>query len=185
VSTAKKWATYEDVLAAPPDKVAEVVNGDLYTSPRPSMLHARAASVLGAELGPPFGRGRSGPGGWVILDQPELHLGRQILVPDLGGWRRERLPEIPDAPFMTVPPDWVCEVLSPSTQGLDRAEKLPVYGKHGVANAWLLDPIARLLEVYRVDGTSYRLIATHHGDEAVKAEPFEVFELELSLLWSR
>src|SRR2546423_15702791 len=98
MSTAKKWATYEDVLAAPPNKVAEVINGDLYTSPRPSMLHSRAASVLGEELGPPFGRGRGGPGGWVILDEPELHLGRQILVPDLAAWRRERLPELPDAP---------------------------------------------------------------------------------------
>lgn len=185
MSTAKKWATYEDVLAAPSNLIAEVIDGELHTSPRPTILHSRAASALGVELGVPFGKGNGGPGGWVFLLESELHLGRQILVPDYAAWRRERMPELPDAPFLSVPPEWVCEILSPSTQAIDRSQKLPLYAKHGVAHAWLLDPSAKLLEVYRVDGTTYRLVGSYRGEERVKAEPFEVFELDLALLWQR
>src|SRR5262245_52802862 len=122
-----KRATYDDVLTAPPHKVAEVINGKLHLFPRPALPHCAAASVLGAELGLPFGRGRGGPGGWIILAEPELHLGEDILVPDLAGWRRERWPAIDRSAYTTLPPDWVCEVLSRSTEKVDRAEKLPIY----------------------------------------------------------
>jgi Uma2 family endonuclease len=185
VSTAKKLPTYEDVLSAPENVVAEIVNDVLYTHPRPRTIHSQAASTLGEELGPPFKRGRNGPGGWMLLDEPELHLGRAILVPDLAGWRRERLPELPDAPFLTVAPDWVCEVLSPSTEQLDRAEKLPLYARQGVAHAWLVNPEVRTLEVLRLDGATFRLISTHREGDRVRAEPFEAFELDLALLWAR
>ena len=124
---ARRPATYEDVLASPPDVVAEVVAGVLYQSPRPALPHAMAASVVGEELGPPFKRGKGGPGGWIILDEPEVHLGRDIVVPDLGGWRRQTLQELPEAAYLTVAPDWVCEVSSPSTRALDRGAKLEVY----------------------------------------------------------
>src|SRR6185437_11076720 len=122
---AKHGATYADVLAAPAGMVAEVVHGVLHTQPRPAMPHTRAASRLGGELGGPFDRGRGGPGGWIILYEPELHLGEDILVPDLGGWRRERLPKVPmGAAYLTLAPDWICEVVSPSTQAFDRGDKL-------------------------------------------------------------
>jgi Uma2 family endonuclease len=126
-------------------------------------------------LGGPFDRGAGGPGGWVILDEPELHLGPEpdILVPDLAGWRRERMPEMPDAPFVTLAPDWLCEVLSESTEGIDRAEKVPVYAREGVAFVWLVDPLLHTLEVLRLDGTSFRLFATFRGEACVRAEPFD------------
>jgi len=180
---ARSRATYDDLLAVPSNQVAELIDGLLHTHPRPAARHTNAASVLGEELGPPFRRGRGGPGGWVILDEPELHLGADILVPDLAGWRRARMPEIPDVPFFTLPPDWVCEVLSPSTEAIDRSEKLPIYARQGVAHAWLVDPIAKTLEVLRLDGNAHRVIATWRESARVRAEPFDAIELDLSLLW--
>jgi Uma2 family endonuclease len=185
VSTVAKLASYDDLLDLPENQVGEIVNGTLHVHPRPTIPHARAATALGEELGPRFGRSRGGPNGWVFLDEPELHLGRQILVPDLAAWRRERMPELPDAPYLSVAPDWVCEVLAPSTEGLDRSEKLPLYARHGVAHAWLLSPLARSLEVFRLDGATFRLIAAHRDTEQVNAEPFEELALDLGLLWQR
>ena len=178
-----KRPTYEDLLALPAHQVGEIVNDVLYAHPRPAIRHARAASTLGARLEGRFGGGDDGPEEWVFLDEPELHLGRHVLVPDIAGWRRERMPSLPDAPFLSVSPDWVCEVLSPSTEGLDRSEKLPVYARHGVAHVWLLGPTAKSLEVFRLDGLTFRLVATFAGDEEVHVEPFEVFGLPLRRLW--
>lgn len=185
--SAYRRATYADVLAAPAHVVAEVIGGELYTQPRPATPQALAASALGEELGPPFRRGHGGPGGWVFLDEPELHLGPEpdIVVPDLAGWRRERMPELPEAPYLTLAPDWLCEVVSSSTQALDRTRKLPLYCREQVSHVWLVDPLARTLEVYRLDGESYRLIASHGGDVAIHAEPFEAVALELGALWAR
>ncbi len=180
---ARNRATYEDLLKVDSNKVAEIIDGVLRTSPRPAARHTNAASVLGEELGPPFRRGRGGPGGWVILDEPELHLAADILVPDLAGWRRENMPEIPDEPFFTLAPDWACEVLSPSTEAVDRADKLPIYAREGVGHAWLVDPIAQTLEVLRLDGDTYRLVATWRESARVRAEPFDAIELDLALLW--
>lgn len=180
----RRIATYDDVLAAPADVVAELVRGVLHTSPRPRLVHAGVASVLGEELGPPFRRGRGGPGGWLILDEPEVHLGENIVVPDLAGWRRERMPALPDQPFVVLAPDWICEVLSPSTAVFDRRDKLPVYANAGVLHVWLVDPQSHLLEVLRLDGTTYRIVATFAGDDGVRAEPFEAIELPLAALWN-
>jgi Uma2 family endonuclease len=179
----KRPARYEDLAALPPHVVGEIVDGDLYVSPRPASPHARASSVLGAELGGPFDRGRGGPGGWILLDEPELHLGPDVLVPDLAGWRRERMPELPRAAFFTLTPDWICEVISPSTARLDRVRKLRAYARERVQHAWLIDPDARTLEVYRLDGERYVLLAQHEDDERVRAEPFDAIELELAALW--
>jgi Uma2 family endonuclease len=176
---------YERFLAQPDHVVSEIIDGVLITSARPASRHAHAASVLGVELGGPFHRGRSGPGGWVILDEPELQLGPHILVPDLAGWRRDRMPQLPDVARFELPPDWVCEVLSPSTQALDRADKLPIYAAHGIGNAWLVDPIAQTLEVFRLESGRWSLLGTHRDDAVVRAEPFDAKDLELSALWAR
>jgi len=180
----KKRATYDDVLAAPPHKVAEIVDGELILSPRPAARHAAAASVLSEELGPPFKRGRGGPGGWLIVYEPELHFADDVLVPDLAGWRRERMAVLPDAPFMTLPPDWICEVLAPGSFRFDRKQKMPIYAEQGVRNAWLVDPVERTLEVFRLVENRRLLLATFADDERVRAEPFDAIELELGLLWA-
>jgi Uma2 family endonuclease len=177
-------ASYEDLLAVPAHLVAEIVSGTLHTSPRPAARHAAAATVLGEELGPPFRRGRDGPGGWVILFEPELHLEEDILVPDLAGWLRTRMPEVPDAAFLTLAPDWVCEVLSPSTATLDRTEKMPVYARERIPHLWLIDPYARTLEVFRLEGTRYAVVATWREDARARAAPFDAIELDLRLLWN-
>ncbi len=184
-NAAKKTATYQDVMNAPRHQVAELIHGTLSVLPRPAALHARASSRLGSKLGRPFDEGEGGPGGWVILDEPELHLGSDILVPDLAGWRRARMPQIPDAAFFTLAPDWVCEVLSPSTEQIDRTDKVPIYAATGVAHAWLMSPLARTLEVLELDGRTFRIISTHKNDERVRARPFDAIEFELGALWER
>ncbi len=182
-SPVKRKATYADLEALPVWQVGEIVEGDLYASPRPASRHALASSVLGGELLGPFQLGRNGPGGWWILDEPELHLDRDVVVPDIAGWRRERLPVVEDVPYFTLVPDWICEVLSPSTARLDRVKKLRVYARAGVANAWIVDAIGHTLEVFRRDGAQWTLVATHGGDERVRAEPFGAVEIELGALW--
>jgi Uma2 family endonuclease len=181
---AKRRATYADVLAAPAEMIAEIIDGELRLSPRPALRHSAVSSALGEELGPPFKRGRGGPGGWIILDEPELHLASDILVPDLAGWRRERLPVLPDEPYLTLAPDWVCEVLSPSTEKIDRSDKLGIYAREGVRHAWLVNPIQRLLEVLRLDDGQWVRVAAYRDDARVRAEPFDAIELDLAVLWA-
>jgi len=181
---AKRRATYEDVLAVPEHLVAELIRGELVVSPRPASRHARAASRLGMGVGGPFDRGIGGPGGWIILDEPELHLGDEVLIPDMAGWRREHMPELPDVAAFELRPDWVCEVVSPSTEAHDRADKMPSYAAAGVSHVWLIDPIIATLEVFRLDG-AWRLVGTWKGDCKVRAEPFDAVELDLAALWSR
>lgn len=145
-----------------------------------------AASALAEELGLPFKRGRGGPGGRILLDEPELHLGADIVVPDLAGWRRARMPEVPiDLPYFVLAPDWVCEVLSPSTAAFDRGRKLAVDAREQVAHVWLVDPANQTLEVLRLDGETYRIVNVSGGEAAVRAEPFDAIELELRVLWAR
>lgn len=182
---ARRRATYEDLLHVPDHQVAEIVDGELIVSPRPSGPHARATSVIGMEIGGPFDRGRGGPGGWWIVDEPELHLGEDVVVPDVAGWRRERMPVYPDAPFVTLAPDWVCEVLSTRTRRLDRIRKMPVYAREGVPWIWIVDPDAETLEVFRLQTGSWVLASSHVGDEEVRAEPFAAVPLALGALWNR
>lgn len=180
----RRRATYQDVLDAPAHLVAEVVGGELWLSPRPAGPHTSVASALGAELAQPFHRGRGGPGGWIILDEPELHLGPEIVVPDLAGWRRERLPGIRNVAYFTLAPDWLCEVISPSTEKLDRAKKLPIYAAHGVRHVWLINPLQRTLEVLRLHDGNWLTLAVHCDDARVRAEPFDAIELDLADLWA-
>lgn len=184
VESHRRRATYQDVRDAPAHLVAEIVNGTLHLSPRPAGPHTAVASALGAELLPPFGRGRGGPGGWIILDEPELHLGEDVLVPDLAGWRRERMSIVTEAAGFTIVPDWICEVLSRSTEKLDRAEKLAIYAAHGVRHAWLVSPRLRTLEVLRLHEGMWLAVGTCTDDARVRAEPFDAHELELAALWA-
>lgn len=179
----KKDATYADLCAVPENFVAEILEGELYAFPRPAIPHAHAASVLGGELHGPFHQGRNGPGGWLILDEPELHFGADVLVPDIAGWRRERLPSPPAAAHIELEPDWLCEVLSPSTETVDRTKKLKIYAREGVQHVWLLNPLLRTLEVLRLSAGRWSLVATHEGEARVRAEPFDAIELELAALW--
>jgi Uma2 family endonuclease len=179
----KRPATYTDLEELPPNMVGEIIAGELYASPRPAMPHTLLTTELALELLGPFHRGQGGPGGWRILIEPELHLQGDVLVPDFGGWRRERLPKAPKGAALTLAPDWACEILSPSTEARDRASKLPIYAREGVPHVWLLDPELRTLEVFRLDGAHYVLLATHAGDARVRVEPFDAIELELKALW--
>lgn len=182
---ARKLATYQDVLDAPNHVVAEILNGELYTHPRPASPHARAASKLGGALDGPFDTGRDGPGGWVLLYEPELHLDADILVPDLGGWRRERMAEMPHEAFFTLAPDWACEVLSPGTARIDRVKKVPRYAAANVGHVWLIDPLLRTLEVLRLTASGYLLAQSFADADEIRAEPFEAVPLALAALWSR
>ena len=177
-------ATYEDLKKVPDIMVAEIVDGELHVSPRPALPHANAASALGALLGLPFHFGRGGPGGWIILFEPELHFGRNVLVPDLAGWRRSRLPHVPDAPYLALAPDWVCEVSSPSTAMLDRAKKLQIYARAKVGHAWIIDPSAHLVEVLQREAGRWLIAAAYAGAKVVRADPFAEIPLDLGLLWT-
>jgi Uma2 family endonuclease len=177
-------ATYADLVALPEHLVGEIVDDELWASPRPAPRHAWAEGQLMAELGGRLrGGGSSGPRGLRILPKPELHFGRQVVVPDLAGWRRERLPRLPETAHVELAPDWLCEVLSPSTMRLDRDKKLRVYAEAGVDHVWLVDPLAHSLEVLRRAGTAWHCIATHAGRDVVQVEPFENLDLALARLW--
>ncbi len=176
-------ATYQDVLDAPPHKVAEVIYGVLQMTPRPAIPHARASSSMGGKLFDPFDGGRGGPGGWWIIDEPELHLGEDILVPDLAGWRRERLPNLPNAAFFELAPDWVCEVLSPSTRQMDLTDKRDIYAREGVSHPWFVDPDARTLEAFELKEAQWVLIASLADDAPVSLPPFDAVSFPLSALW--
>jgi Uma2 family endonuclease len=181
---ALRRANYEDVLTAPPDKIAEVIHGVLHLSPRPVGPHSAAGGSLCDELGPPFKRGRGGPGGWVILYEPELHLADHILVPDLAGWRRQRMPLLPRTAHITLTPDWVCEILSPRTARLDRTEKKPLYANLGVAYLWLVDPEALTLETYQLIEGRWVDMGAYSKSDRPRAVPFDAIELDLGALWA-
>lgn len=184
----KRSAIYDDVLKLPDNVIGEIIDGELLVSPRPSPKHSVAASSLLSEIHGPFQFGRGGPGGWWILTEPEIHLGsksqQDILVPDLGGWRKTRLPKIPDESYLTLVPDWVCEVLSPTNAQLDRAKKVPKYGEYGVKHLWLVDPLARTLEVLKLENNRWVLFHSFAEKDKFRAEPFEAMEFDLSNLWA-
>jgi Uma2 family endonuclease len=179
----KKGATYDDLVRVPENYVAEMFDGELYASPRPAPRHGHAAVALVAKIGGPFHFDRD-PGGWLLLIEPELHFRNDVVVPDLAAWRRERLPAVPDEPYLTLAPDWVCEVLSPSTETIDRGRKLGIYAREGVPHVWLVDPLRQALEVLALVSGSLEEIAEHHGDVSVRARPFDAIALELQALWS-
>jgi Uma2 family endonuclease len=177
-------ATYEDLIKVPDTCVAEIVDGELHSSPRPAPRHARAGVTVGGLLEPPFNRGRGGPGGWCILYEPELHLGRDVLVPDWSGWRQERMPTLPETAYFPLAPDWICEILSASTASFDRVKKLAIYAREQVRHAWLIDPVARTLEVLQLDAGRWTVLGNYAGADRVRAEPFAAIEIDLADLWA-
>jgi len=186
VGEPKRRATYDDVLAAPEHQVAEILDGELVLSPRPAARHACASSAVGSKVFDAFHLepgDPARPGGWWILYEPELHLGQDVVVPDLAGWRREHMPRIPDVKWFDLPPDWLCETLSPSTARIDRGRKLRIYAREAVHHVWLLDPSARTLEVLVLAGDRWSIAAVHSGSDMVRAEPFAAIDLDLARLW--
>lgn len=182
---APRPATYQDVLDAPPNMVAEIVHGALHLQARPARRHGVAHSRLLGRIGNSFDFGDGGPGGWLIMTEPEIHLGDDVLVPDIGGWRRERLAPIEgDPPWFDLAPDWVCEVLSPSTRRLDQTGKRDVYAREGVAHLWFVDPLARTLEAFEFRDGHWTLLATLSEDDPVRLPPFDAIEFPLSALWA-
>ena len=181
---ARKRATYEDLYNIPENMTGEIINGELVVTPRPSRKHTSAASSLGYKLGPAyqFGEG-GGPGGWIIIVEPEIGLGGDIVVPDLAGWRRERFPIAEDHNWISVAPDWVCEVLSPGTFRRDKIEKMPAYARHGVAHFWSIDPLNKTLEVFKLEAARWVLLGVYAEDDKVRAEPFQEVEIDLTNLW--
>ena len=180
----RKSATYADIEALPPHVVGEIAFGVLHTHPRPAPRHVRASSRLGFVLGSPFDLGSGGPGGWVFLDEAELHLGEHVLVPDSAGWRRERLPELPETAYLETAPDWICEVLSPSTRRFDLTDKLDIYATAGVSHCSYVHPDARTLEVLALQNRKWLIAATFKDADAVCAPPFEAHTFNLDVLWS-
>mgnify|MGYP000213648758 CR=1 FL=1 len=179
-----KPATYDDILALPDYKVGEMISGMLYVQARPAPRHARASSTLGVDVGSLFDRGRGGPGGWWILDEPELHIDGDVLVPDLAGWRRERMPKLPDTSWFELAPDWVAEVLSPGTARKDRGIKMPIYARWGVEHCWLIDPDARTLEAYANQDGQWLLLGAWGDADQVTVAPFAAVAFDLAGLWA-
>ena len=180
---AAKPATYADLEKVPPHLVAEIIHGVLETHPRPAARHGSAAYRLGTKLGYPFDLGEGGPGGWHFIIEPELHLGPHVLVPDIAGWRRERLHKLPETPYIELPPDWVCEILSPSTARLDQGPKRQIYARAGISHLWMLDPATRVLESFELTGGKWLLLGTAVGSEAVCFPPFDAVSFSLDLLF--
>jgi Uma2 family endonuclease len=181
---ARRAATYDDLLAVPEPLVAEILFGELVTHPRPAPRHSRASLRLGTILSGPFDLGINGPGGWVFLGEPELHLGEHVVVADLAAWRHDRLSDFPDTAWIEVAPDWVCEVLSPSTESYDRGDKRLIYAAAGVDHVWHINPLLKMLEVYERREGKWLLLDVFRDDAQVAAAPFADFGFSLSLLWT-
>jgi Uma2 family endonuclease len=183
---ARKPARYDEILKVPDTKVAEIIDGELIVSPRPASPHAYAASVMGADLIGSFHRPPGdphGPGGWWLLDEPELHFSDDIIVPNQAGWRRTRMSTVPKVAAFTQAPDWVCEVISPSTGRIDRSRKMRIYAREGVAHLWLVEPLLRTVEVYRLQEGAWVVATVHGGDTPARLEPFDAIELDVSRWW--
>jgi Uma2 family endonuclease len=181
---AEKLASYQDIIDLPAHMTGEIVSGVLHAHPRPAPRHALAASALGADISAPYQFGRGGPGGWWILDEPEIHLGQNILVPDLAGWKKTKMPHLPETDWFETVPDWVCEILSPATERFDRAEKMPLYAQYGVQYCWLVDPVIQTLEAFKLIEGRWVLLSTLDKQKQVSIEPFDATEFNLSDLWS-
>jgi Uma2 family endonuclease len=181
----RRRATYEDVLNAPEHKVAEIIDGVLYLSPRPAVEHGIATTELVTDLNTTLRKARGGPEGCWFVVEPELHFGEDVLVPDIAGWRQSRMPNAPTGPFSTLAPDWLCETLSPSTAKLDRTKKLRVYARERVQYVWLVDPGRKRLEALRLRGSSWVTQATYRAHDRVREEPFDSVEIDLAVLWGQ
>ena len=176
-------ATYDDLYTIPDNTTGEIINGKLIVTPRPSRKHVYASSSFGMLLQSLQFREGGGPGGWIFMDEPEIAFDQDILVPDIAGWKKERFPVEEDHNWISIAPDWVCEVLSPSTARTDKTAKMPVYARANVPHLWLLDPIAGTLDVFRLVESAWLVAGLFAGNDKVRAEPFQAVEIDLGLLW--
>lgn len=181
----RRDATYADLEALPPNVVGQILYGVLHAHPRPAPRHGVAANRLGTQVTGPFDFGNRGPGGWIFMVEPELHLGPHVVVPDIAGWKIERLTPFPETAYIETPPDWLAEILSPSTQAIDRTDKLAIYASFGVRHCWYVDPIAKTLEVMELTGGKWLLLAALKDDAPVCQPPFEAHTFPLDNLWVR
>jgi Uma2 family endonuclease len=183
-NAAKRKAVYEDIYKLPENMTGEIIDGEIHAFPRPHYRHGNIESLLNGELVPPYRYGRGGgPGGWIFLVEPEIMLGENLLVPDLAGWKKERLPKLPQKNWSTTPPDWICEILSPNTKGHDRIKKMPIYAQNGVNHAWLIDPVERTLEVFQLEGGRWVAVGFYGENDVVRAEPFKEAEIKMGDFW--
>jgi Uma2 family endonuclease len=180
---AQKPATYADLEAVPDHLVAEILFGSLVTHPRPAPPHSVASNALAYELTGPFQKGRGGPGGWVFMTEPGLYLGPHVIVPDLAGWRRERMPRLPPKARVEIAPDWACEVISRSTEAYDKGPKRRICATYGVKHLWHVNPTSKILEVFELRDGQWLLVEAFEGADSVKAPPFLEAEFQLCDLW--
>jgi Uma2 family endonuclease len=181
---AKKKATYEDLYSIPENMTGEIINGELIVTPRPAPKHIRTASVLGSKIMPPYDFGEGGgPGGWIFLIEVEVQLGEHTVVPDLAGWKKERFPKNLEHNYISVAPDWVCEILSPSTFRADKVKKMPIYAHYGVGHIWLIDPVAMTMDAFRLESGKWVLLGSFSENDKVRADPFQEIEIHLEDLW--
>lgn len=177
-------ATYEDILALPENIVGEILNGQLEAHPRPAPKHALAASSIGDELVSPFQKGRGGSGGWWIIDEPECHVEGEVFVPDLAGWLKKNMPTLPKTTYFDIRPDWVCEIISPSSARRDRVTKMTIYARLAIPYYWIIDPIGQTLEVYQLQNNhNWRLLKTYADADEVTVAPFDSYSFSLANLW--
>ncbi|MDR3568199.1 MAG: Uma2 family endonuclease [Syntrophobacteraceae bacterium] len=181
---AQKKATYEDLYTIAENMTGEIIDGELIVTPRPSRKHTLAASVLASEIIPPYYLGQGGgPGGWIIIVEPEIGLEEHTMVPDLAGWKKERFPVAEDHNWISVAPDWICEILSPNTFRTDKIKKMPIYAHHGVGHIWLIDPDAKTMDAFRLESGRWSLLASFSESDEVRVEPFQEIEISLEDLW--
>ena len=181
---AKRKATYEDLYNIPENMTGEIIAGELIVTPRPSRKHGFCVTALGTAVTGQyqFGQG-GGPGGWVIIIEPELGLGENIVVPDLAGWKRERFPFQEESNWISVVPNWICEILSPSTLRNDKVKKMPLYAQYGVEHIWLVDPSAMTLDAFRLESGRWLLLGSFADHDQVRVEPFLEMPISLEKLW--
>ncbi len=184
MSLAINYNLYTQLERLPESLTGEILNGQLYAHPRPSGKHVAVATNIGIDIGGPYQRGRGGPGGWRILIEPEVHLAldQEVVVPDVAGWRLARLPSVPENHKFTVVPDWVCEILSPSTESVDKSIKMPLYARYGVQYLWLVHPIEMTLHAYKLSGTEWALQGIFRETDTVRLEPFNDIEIRIDAL---
>jgi Uma2 family endonuclease len=183
--TATKLSLYEQLMALPEGLTGEIIHGQLRAQPRPAWPHNLAGSRLGADMEGPYGRGRGGPGGWWIIDEPEVHfiLDTEVAVPDIAGWRKEHMPSPPEGHKVQVIPDWICEIFSPATKSTDREEKMPLYAYSGVQFAWLVDPRTHTLEAYELIDAKWRPFGIFRDDDSVAVAPFDAIDIRRVDRW--
>ena len=186
MQTADKYGLYDQLMDLPETLTGEILNGQLHAQPRPSPKHLHATSRLDRTIGRGYGDGDGGPGGWWILVEPEIHFVRdvEVAVPDLAGWKRERMTSLPDTAYFAIAPDWICEVLSPSTSSKDREIKMPLYARYGVSYACLVDPDTHTLVAFSLQDGAWVERGCYGGSDRVAVPPFDAITLNLADFWA-